>query len=410
MMNNLIVWQKEPCELNCLERTALFTIKDSMRSFRFNRFAAVLAAILALPAISGWAQMAIITNTPPHAIPRRASIIFIQCDGLGYGDLSCYGQTNYQTPSLDKLAAEGVRFTNYFASDSASVTRASLMLGKDYSAARRDVPLAPAAVTIAQALRLAGYRTGYIGEWDLGDANSLTAPWKKGFDEFVGFFNDQDAANFYPGQIFRYAPRTLADPPEKAAHFVGYEELYQNTGGKQGTYLPGLYGQAAANFVKENVPDRFNRYRPFFLFVNYIIPGEHLRVPSDAPYSDEPWPQAEKNRAAFISRIDDSIAQLRQQLDKVQMTNNVLIFFSGGSIPHKTAEMDPDFFHSNLATNDLHVPMIVHWPNHIPAGHVSGFNWEADDFLPTAAQIGYTPTINGIDGVSILPELGGRRQ
>jgi len=381
-----------------------------MKLIRFNRFAPVLAAIAVLPAFSGWTQSIIITNSLPQGIPRRASIIFIQCDGLGYGDLSCYGQTNYQTPNLDQLAAEGIRFTNYFAADSSAITRASVLLGKDYSAARRDIPLAPEAVTVAQVLRLAGYRTGYIGEWDSGDENSLTAPWKKGFDEFAGFFNDRDAANFYADRIFRYVPRTLADPPQKAAHYVGYEELYYNTGGKHQTYLPDLFGQAAANFVKENVPDSFNRHRPFFLFVNYIIPDEHVQVPSDAPYSDEPWPQAEKNRAALISRIDDSIAQLRQQLDKVQMTNNVLIFFAGSSIPHKTAEMDPAFFQSNLATNDFHVPMIAHWPEHISAGQVSGLQWSADDLLPTAVQIGYARTPAGVDGTSVLAELGGKRQ
>jgi arylsulfatase A-like enzyme len=381
-----------------------------MKLFRFNRFTPVLAAIAVLPAFSGWAQSLIINNSQPQAVPRRASIIIIQCDGLGYGDLSCDGQTNYQTPNLDQLAAEGIRFTNYFAADSSAVTRASLMLGKDYSTTRRDIPLAPEAVTVAQVLKMAGYQTGYIGEWDLGDENSLTAPWKKGFDDFIGFFNDQDAANFYAGQFYRYARRTLADPPQKAAHFVGYEELYYNTGGKHETYIPDMYGQAAANFVKENVPDAANHHRPFFLVVNYIIPDAHIQVPSDAPYSDESWPQAGKNRAALISRIDNSIALLRQQLDKVQMTNNVLIFFAGGSIPHKTAELDPAFFQSNLATNDFHVPMIVHWPNHIPAGQVSGLKWSAHDFLPTAVQIGYAPTPAGVDGTSILTELGGKPQ
>ncbi len=92
------------------------------------------------------------------------------------------------------------------------------------------------------------------------------------------------------------------------------------------------------------------------------------------------------------------------------MTNNVLIFFAGGSIPHKTTETDPAFFHSNLATNDFHVPMIVHWPAHISPGQVSGFQWTAADFLPTAVQIGYAETPNGIDGASILAELGGKRQ
>lgn len=357
-----------------------------------------------------WGQPKIINNTLPQAIPRRASIIFIQCNGLGYGDLSCYGQTNYETPNLDKLAAEGIRFTNYFAADSAPVTQAALMAGKEYSHAQREVPLAPESVTVAQVLKMAGYRTGFIGDWDLGDESSSSAPWKKGFDEFAGFMNEKDFSNFYADHIFRYVPRTLADPQDRAAHWVGNEELYYNTGGKHDTYIPDLLAKAAVNFVKDNVPDSFNHHRPFFLMVDYTLPDGNAKVPSDAPFSEEAWPQPEKNRAALISRIDDSIGQLRQQLATNQMSNNVLIFFASASIPRKSAEMDPAFFHSNLATNDFRVPMIVHWPEHIDAGQVSDFKWSAADFLPTAVEIGYAPSPAGVEGASILPELGGKRQ
>ena len=377
-----------------------------MTSFRFSRFSRTLIAMAALVDYCGWGQPNIITNGIPQAIPRRASIIFIQCDGLGYGDLSCYGQTNYQTPNLDKLAVEGVRFTNYFAADSAPVTQAALMLGKDYSHAQKDVPLAPEAVTVAQVLKLAGYRTCFIGYWDLGNANSPGAPWKKGFDEFAGFMDERDFANFFPEHIFHYAPRTLADPQDRAAHFVGNEELYYNTGGKHGTYLPDLFAKAAANFVKDNEPDAFNHHRPFFLMLNYNLPDGNAQVPTDAPYSEEPWPQPEKNRAALITRIDDSIGLLRQQLATNQMTNNVLIFFSSASIPRKTAEMDPAFFQSNLATNDFRVPMIVHWPEHIAAGQVSGFKWSAADFLPTAVEIGYAPSPANVEGTSDFARVG----
>ena len=328
-------------------------------------------ALLALTAACGtgaWGQPAISPNSVPQAIPRRASIIFIQCNGLGYGDLSCYGQTNYQTPNLDKLAAEGVRFTNYSAADPAPVTQAALMLGENYSEARTNVPLAPEAVTVAQVLQLAGYSTGMIGDWELGDENAAGAPWKKGFNEFAGFLNDLDATNFYSDYIYHYAPRIPTDPPGRRAHFNGREELYYNTAGKQGTYLPDIFASSAANFAKNNEPDAFNHHRPFFLLVNYNLPDENLRVPSDAPFSEEPWPQAEKNRAALISRIDDSIGRLRQQLDSIRMTNNVLIFFAGASIPHKSSQIDPAFFQSNLATNDLRVPMIAHWPDAHCAG------------------------------------------
>jgi arylsulfatase A-like enzyme len=366
--------------------------------------------MVAFSGFCAWGQPNLITNDIPQAIPRRASIIYIQCDGLGYGDLSGYGQTNYQTPNLDALAAEGIRFTNYSAAPSAPTTQAALMLGRSYARAQQDVPLAPNDVTVAEVLKLAGYRTGFIGNWDLGGENSLSVPWKKGFDEFAGYLNTSDATNFYADRIFRYVPRTLADPPNLQMHYIGYEEFYYNTGGRHGTYLPDKFSDAAVQFVKENVPDASNHHRPFFLVLHYVIPDQNLRVPTDAPYSEEAWPQAEKNRAAFISRLDDSIGTLRQQLDGIQMTNNVLIFFAGASIPRKSAEMDPAFFHSNLATNDYRVPMIVHWPGHIAAGQISGLEWTAADFLPTAAEIGYAPRPDNEDGTSILTALGGERQ
>lgn len=389
-----------------------------MKSFLPSRFACSLVAVSAVFEFCAYGQTITITNQLPQAIPRRASIIVIQCEGLGYGDLSCYGQTNYQTPNLDRLAAEGIRFTNYFAADSAPVTQAALLLGRKYSDAQKEVPLPPEAVTIAQLLKSAGYRTCFIGDWDLGNENPLAVPWKKGFDEFAGYMDESEATNFYADYIWSLPPNYSYDQglkkfvrwtPAQGQPAAGREMIYWNTRGKN-VYIPDKLGQAAVNFVKDNEPDFSNRYRPFFLLVNYVIPDRNVQVPTDAPYSDEPWSQPEKNRAALISRIDDSIGQLRQQLDKNQMTNNVLIFFAGASIPRKSAEMDPAFFQSNLATNDFHVPMIVHWPEHITAGQVSGMKWSAADFLPTAVEIGYAPTPAKVEGTSILPELGGERQ
>jgi arylsulfatase A-like enzyme len=133
-------------------------------------------------------------------------------------------------------------------------------------------------------------------------------------------------------------------------------------------------------------------------------------VPSDAPFSEEAWPQPEKNKAALVSRIDDYIGQLRDQLQKIGMTNNVAIFFSSAAGPKKTVEIDPEFFRSNLATNDFRVPMIARWPENIPAGQVSGRKWSAQDFLPTAAEIGYAESPTNLAGASVLPVLLGRNQ
>jgi arylsulfatase A-like enzyme len=387
-----------------------------MKFDRFNCFGCAVLLTALLLDFSALAQSSASTNATPRAIPRRASIILITADGLGYGDLSCYGQTNFQTPNLDKLAAEGVRFTNYFVGAAAdSPARAALMLGKDSSHLRQradaDIPLAPDEVTVAQMLKNSGYATGLIGEWSLGDENSGGAPWRKGFDEFAGFLNANDAGDSYADYMFRYTLRSSYDKtsgqwtewdPTNGVPNGGREMIYANTQGKN-QYIPDLLTKAAANFVRINQPDPANRFRPFFLVVNYKIPGDsRSQVPTDAPFSEEPWPQPAKNRAAMISRLDGYIGQIQQQLQQLGMTNNAAIFFTSATVPPKNGAVNPNFFHSVTSSNDLRVPMIAKWPGRFPAGRVSDFKWSARDFLPTAAEIGFVKPPANIDGISLL--------
>jgi arylsulfatase A-like enzyme len=412
-----------------------------MNSIYFNRLCrALIAAILSIVAFEflpeAGAYISLdhipnktdsfwITNAAPKAIPRRASIIFIQVDGLGYGDLSCYGQTKFQTPNLDKLAADGIRFTNYSIAAASSPTRSSLLAGKNLShltqSADADILIAADSATVEEVLKNSGYHTGYIGEWSLGGENSGAAPWRKGFDEFAGYFDANDADNFYADYIWRLDPEFTYDESYNDpinGHWKtwnkadgtptpGREMIYANTQGKK-QYIPDLLTKAALNFILNNLPDRFNHYQPFLLLVNYKIPNGKIEVPTDAPFSEENWPQPEKNRAALISRIDGYVGELQEQLQKKGMTNNVVIFFSSASVPKKTDLIDPEFFHSNIATNDFRVPMIVRWPGKIPAGQTSGYKWSPQDFLPTAAEIGYADSPTNIDGISVLPELLGQ--
>jgi arylsulfatase A-like enzyme len=375
-----------------------------MTSICFNRLCRALVLLAALLEFSTNANAQTSGNSTLAAMPRRASIIFIQVDGLGYGDLSCYGQTNFQTPNLDKLAAEGMRFTNYFVTDT---TSESLMLGGNL---RQNSAIDMPRMTLAQILKASGYHTGLIGQWDLGDENSGGAPWKSGFDEFAGYLNPNDGGNFYINYIFRYAPKSFVDTNNIRTDFIGKEELYPNDDGKRQKYIPDLLTTAAVNFLQNNVPDQFNHYRPFFLLLNYNIPASKIEVPTDAPFSEESWPQQEKNKAALVSRIDGYIGQLQEQLGKIRMTNNVVIFLSSASVPKKTADIDPGFFHSNISADDFRVPMIARWPGTIPAGQVSGLKWSAQDFLPTAAQIGFAQPPKNIGGTSILRTLLGRAE
>jgi arylsulfatase A-like enzyme len=368
----------------------------------------------------------IFTNLPSANQPPRPNIILIVADGLGYGDLSCYGQARFQTPNLDRLAREGVRFTSYYAGDaSSSPSRAALMLGRDSGHLKQradaDVPLGPDDVTIAQALKRYGYHTGLIGEWNLGNDGTAGAPWRKGFDEFAGYFDPNDATNKYADYIWRYAPRSIVNMTNRRREdFVGREMLYPNTGGKHDQYIPDLYAKAVVNFIKNNQADPYNQFRPFFLLVNFNLPGAGGGVvPSDAPYSSEPWPQPEKNKAAMITRLDNYIGQLLEQLQKLVVTNNTVIFFTSDTGPQGGGGVDLKFLGSTgsfrggrgtLYEGGLRVPMIVWGPGLIPPGRPSDFIWAACDFFPTAADIARVQLPANLDGISILPTLTGKPQ
>ena len=404
-----------------------------MKPIRFNFFCrtSFLAGWLAA-ALFAWqpdvnAELSfVLTNNAPRVLPRRASIILIVADGLGYGDLSCYGQTNYQTPNLDRLAAAGVRCTSYYAGNAASSpARAALLIGRDPQHLRQrgdvDVPLAADEVSVADVLKASGYHTGLIGEWNLGDDTTPGAPWHKGFDEFAGYFDASDAKNFYADYIWRYSPPSLAGATNHQGPAIsGRQMLYPNLDGKKGEYIPDLLTKAALNFIKYNRPEPHNRYRPFFLLLNYPIPGEGEGVvPTDAPYSGESWPPPAKNRAAMISRLDGYIGQLLEQLGTATLSNNSVIFFTSDTGPQREGRADFKLFGSagpfrggrgEPYEGGLRIPMLVWGPGRIPSGRVSDFAWAAWDFLPTATDIALISAPANVDGLSVWPELTGQNQ
>lgn len=271
----------------------------------------------------------------------------------------------------------------------------------------------PGQTILAAHLQAAGYHTGLIGEWTLG-----SKPWTQGFDEFAGYLSEQEADNYYSDFIWRYAPKSVLDTTNRTlTAWVGREELYENTGGQKGKFIPDLLVTAAANFIRINVPDFANHYRPFFLLVNLPVPHsvtpgkDDYPVPTDAPFTDEKWPQAAKNRAALITRLDDGVGRLLEQLKKVGMTNNVAIFLTGAVAPEKFADSNLDFLklkgevRGGNSSEHLRVPMIVRWPGHVSAGHVSAVPWSTLDFAPTAMAIAYAKPVSSFTGVSILPAL-----
>jgi arylsulfatase A-like enzyme len=303
-------------------------------------------------------------------------------------------------------------------------SRAALMLGRHTGHLNirgdADIPLQADEITVAQVLKNAGYITALIGQWGLGEDGTSGSPDKKGFDQFAGCLSETHAHDYFADHLWRY---------DSAAGFAGQVPLLKNVNGQKGDYTPDLFTTAALNFVRINQPDQFNRYRPFFLTLCYPIPhanneeaqrtGNGMQVPSDAPYADESWPPAEKNKAAMITRMDADIGRLLDKLKELNIEENTAVFFTSDSGPHKEGGVDPAFFQSSgplrgikrdLYEGGLRVPMIARWPGMIPAGTVSGQVWTFWDVLPTLAEIARTPPPKNLDGLSMLPALLGRAQ
>lgn len=390
--------------------------------WRWRRLA--LAGVL-LPGWNVAAQPAAEPAPRPPA-PRRPNIILILADDLGYGDLGCYGSTQIKTPHLDQMAAEGIRFRSFYAGSTVCApSRASFMLGRhsghlDIRGNKSGQALQPGDVTVAKLLRDAGYRTALIGKWGLGDETSTGTPDLQGFDEFVGYLNHTHAHDYYPARLWRIDPRLKVNQ---------WQFFQENQGGKQGLYAPDLFTKAALNYLRINKPDQINRYQPFFLFLSYTIPhanneegkrsGNGMQVPSDAPYTAQPWPQPEKNKAAMITRMDADIGRILDKLKELKIEDNTVVFFTSDNGPHKEGGVDPKFLNSSgplrgikrdLTEGGIRVPMIIRWPGGIAPGQVSDFVWAAWDFLPTAAEIGRVTPPKGLDGFSVLPLLTGREQ
>jgi arylsulfatase A-like enzyme len=364
------------------------------------------------------------TNGPPAS--QRPNIVFILADDLGYGDLGCYEQTKIKTPNIDKLASQGIRFTACYAGSTVCApSRCALMTGLHTGHNRirgnaAGMALAAGDVTVAEILKRAGYHTALVGKWGLGDVGSTGVPGKKGFDEFIGYLNQTHAHDYYTDHLWRYDFKSGVD---------GRHELPENREGKKGLYTPDLFTIAATNFIGANKPDQVNNYQPFFLYLSYIIPhanneegqrsGNGMQAPTDAPYTGEPWPQVEKNKAAMITRMDRDIGRLMELLQQFQIDKNTIVFFTSDNGPHKEGGADPKFFQSagklrgikrDLYEGGIRVPMIVRWPGKIKPGQVSGQIWAFWDFLPTAAEIAGVKPPENIDGISMFPTLLGASQ
>lgn len=347
--------------------------------------------------------------------PPRPNILFILADDLGYGDVGCYGQKEIQTPNLDRLAQQGTRFTQCYAGSTVCApSRCCLMTGKHTGHAHIRgnglVPLRPEDRTVAEILKQAGYATGIIGKWGLGEPGTTGVPNRKGFDEWFGYLNQHHAHNYYPDYLWKNEERLP----------IAGNVVKDNVASVRAQYSIDLFTREALSFL-----DR-HKEQPFFLYLAYTLPHANneagkngMEVPSDEPYSAKPWPQAQKNHAAMITRLDRDIGAVLKRLEDLKLAENTIVFFSSDNGPHREGGGDPAFFKSSgplrgikrdLYEGGIRVPMLVRWPGKVAAGAVSDQAWAFWDFLPTAAELGGAKAPDNIDGISIVPALTGRPQ
>jgi arylsulfatase A len=335
------------------------------------------------------------------------NIILILADDLGYGHLGAYGQQKIHTPTLDRLAAQGLVFTQFYAGDSVCApSRASLLTGQHtgHTPIRGNVdPVLPAdATTIADVLKGQGYATAMFGKWGISRPNvAATLPSHHGFDEFVGFLDHVSAQHHFP--------RTL----------------WQNDGPIRlppGTYSDDMFTSRALKFIGR-------ARRPFFLYLPYTLPHAAVEVPADSrdgysfperPYDDYRFGRQDRPRAAFaamVSRLDDYVGAIVARLEELGIAKQTLVLFTSDNGPAMDYLVDAAFFNASgglrgykdsLYEGAIRVPLIVWWPGTVKPGTASqvAAQW---DFLATFAELAGAK-IPPTDGISLAPLLTGRPQ
>jgi len=396
-----------------------YFISDIRRAF-LDRIATFLigmcvaAGVQALLPSASFAQDA----APPN-------IVFIMADDLGYGGLGCYGQELIQTPHIDRLATEGMRFTQAYAgSHVCQPSRCVLMTGlhTGHTAVRANNVnqlLLPEDVTVAELLHDHGYATGGFGKWGLGYEETTGHPNRQGFDEFFGQYLQVHAHFYHPFWVWHNDERY---------------PLPENEGRKQVRYVADETHKMALEFIRNHAEG------PFFAYCPYIIPHVELVVPeeSEAPYRGKfPMVPILDPRAGYvgsedglttlagmISRLDDYVGEIMALLEELGVADNTLVIFtsdngaqSGGKDAGWTKMTD--FFHANgplrgykgsFYEGGLRVPCVARWPGHVEPGSTSDLVCGFWDMLPTLCDVaGIEPPAN-LDGVSIVPTLTGERR
>lgn len=386
---------------------------------------------------------------------RKPNIIFILADDLGYGDIGPFGQKIIRTPTLDKMASEGMKFTqHYTGSPVCAPARCVLITGKHpghafirdnaevggWYSGLGQFPIPTDEPSIATALKAAGYATGAFGKWGLGGVGSSGDPLKHGFDHFFGFNDQRQAHNYYPQYLVDDETRLplpgnanvvtnmqgqqlpAGADPNNATNYACYT-------GKQ--YAPDLCNERALQFIRDH------KDQPFFLYYPTTVPHLSLQVPEDsrAEYEgkldDKPYvggngylpnqfPHAAY--AAEITRMDRDVGKMMRLVKALGLEDDtIFIFTSDNGAPERLAGYDPEFFHSNgelrgykgdIYEGGIREPLIVRWPGHVPTNATSAFVSGFEDWMPTLLELAGAKNLvpKTADGISLAPTLLGKKQ
>ena len=381
------------------------------------------------------------TNSKPN-------VVYIFADDLGYGDLGCYGQQKIRTPNIDRLASEGIRFTQHYVGAPVSApSRCNLMTGRHsghaYIRSNMELPgfvnnknepgqfpLPENTCTIATLFKNSGYATAIIGKWGLGNYSNEGDPLKHGFDYFYGYYDQKHAHNYYPAHLWENNIQDKLNNPEIEVHPVIKPEDIKPEDIKKyfgNDYSVDKMTEKAVNFIGQN------KNKPFFLYLAYTLPHVALQVPEKEieiykglfneksnlylkMYNPTYYPLS--TFAAMVTYLDKQVKIIEDELKKSGLDQNTIVIFCSDNGPiNLNGDEDRTFFNSSgslrgmktdLYEGGIRVPFIVKWPGKITSGYVTDFVSATYDMMETFAELLQTKAPQN-DGISILPTLLGKK-
>ena len=399
---------------------------------------------------------------------QKPNIIYIMCDDLGYADVGCYGQQYISTPNLDRMAAEGMRFTQAYAGSPVSApSRACFMTGQhtghtkvrgnkeywrntlnmqygvttDYSLVGQE-PYDPNHVILPEIMKDNGYTTGMFGKWAGGYEGSVSTPDKRGIDEYYGYICQFQAHLYYPNFLNSFS-RKAGDTEVKRETLTQninhslYGEDYKN----RTQYSADLIHQRAMQWLDEQTADQ-----PFFGVFTYTLPHAELAQPNDSilqayqgafcqekSYGGDsgsrynPTNIAHQQFAAMVTRLDVYVGEVLAKLEEKGFAENTLVIFTSDNGPHTEGGADPDYFNTerllrgtkrSTTEGGIRVPFIAWWPGQVEAGVTNDHQLAFYDLMPTFCDVAgidnyverYTNkdlSVDYFDGLSFAPTLLG---